>query len=121
MPKSMVSSGEFILPEENTLYPARLAAVRIETIRPRDPSKKAFDKWRWEFEFLGGSVGGQSLVGQKVTGDTWPRITTADDDLARDWAGTLSGRELEMGEDFDTDTVVGERCQITVRHDRTMG
>jgi hypothetical protein len=120
--RATVGSGKFELPPEQVLFPARLKGVGAKTIQPKDTTKKSFTKWDWTFEITGpGGASGEhaGFEGQEVHGETWPRITTQDEDTARNWFETLSGRQVDIGEDVDTDTVIGVPCLILLRHGET--
>lgn len=116
MPKSMVTDGTFRLPVEDELYRSRLTGCENVKITPKDASKKPFYKWRWTFEILSGVTTGMEYAGTTVNGDTWDRITTAEDNTARQWYETLLDREVALGEDCDTDLCIGHECQITVKY-----
>lgn len=126
MPKATkTEEDEYRLPAE-VYFPAKLKAVTSKTIdfeykaesaavkkgRKKAGDKGSFDKWEWEFEITDGDYKGASAYG-----DTDARLTTRDDDVVRQWAETLMGREIEIGEEFDTDNIIGYSCLISVRHD----
>lgn len=71
-----------------------------------------FRKWEWSFLVVSGPYEGETL-----RGDSQPELTTREDNRARMWSESLMGREIAVGEEFDTDTIVGLPCICTVRHD----
>lgn len=71
-----------------------------------------FVKWTWEFFITDGDH-----QGERAWGETPDRLTNREDNVVRQWAETLLGREIEMGEEFDTDIIIGLPCKITVRHE----
>jgi len=110
-------ASEYRLPE-GEYFPAVLKAVTEREIPytikrgPKAGEKATFKKWEWEFEITGGEFEGVGAYG-----DTEAELTTREDNLVRQWGETLLGRELELGEDFDTDLVLEIPCLISVRHD----
>lgn len=99
-------------------FPAVLKAVSEKEIKytvkkgPKAGQDASFIKWEWVFDITDGEYQGLSAYGE-----TGSDITTREDCIQRQWAETLLGRELEIGEDFDTDIVLESPCIITVRHD----
>ena len=56
-----------------------------------------------------------------MRGNSEPRFTSSDQpggtlQLARPWAEALLGREMELGEEVDTDDLIGLQGQGTVKH-----
>lgn len=121
MPKATkVEEDEYRLPSD-TLFPAVLDRVSIRTIEytlkkdrgtKKAGEKDSFDKWVWEFRITDGAYKGDTAYGE-----TEDRLTNREDNLVRQWGETLLGREIELGEEFDTDNVLGLPCQVTVRHE----
>lgn len=126
MPKTkMVDEDEYRLPDD-VLFPARLdkvtektihftyktdsAAVRSGRAFVGDPGE--FTKWVWEFVITDGLY-----ADERAYGETDDRLTSREDNQVRQWGEALIGREIELGEDFDTDLLVGLPCMIQVRHD----
>lgn len=126
MPKTtVVAEEEYRLPSD-VLFTARLESVKerrtqftyqahhktVVNGRARVGEAGEVVKWMWEFKITSGQY-----ADEKVWAETDPKITNLADDQVRHWAETLLGRELEIGEEFDTDLVVGLACQFTVRHE----
>ncbi len=121
MPKATLRvESEYKYPDDIT-YPCRLVDVQVKEFPffKKDPVTGArtteqdiFRKWEWTFEVTAGPY-----LGDTLRGDTEPELTTRDDNRLRQWAEALLSREIEVGEDFDTDMIVGLPCVVTVRHD----
>lgn len=121
MPKAtMKEEAEYRLPED-TLFPAVLDEVAVRTIEytlkkdrgmKKAGEKDSFDKWVWTFRITDGP-----FKGEKAYGETEDRLTNREDNRVRQWSETLLGREIEIGEEFDTDSVLGLPCQVSVRHE----
>lgn len=113
MPKTtMEEEPDFRLPKE-TLFPAVLKSVTEREVKytNRKGEKDTFYKWEWEFEIIEGEY-----AGLKAWGDTEDRLTTRETNKVRPWAKALMQRDddFELGEDFDTDSVLGLECVIEV-------
>lgn len=126
MPKAtVVEESEYPLPSE-VMFPARLEKVelieRTFEYKPHHAAVKAgrakvgetgsFSKWSWEFKITDGDY-----ANLHAYGDTDAKVTNRADDTVRQWAETLLGRELGVGEELDTDLLIGLPCVLTVRHD----
>lgn len=112
MPKSTVTEeAEYKLPKETPL-PAVLNSVEEKVIPyVKDGQKKTFTKWVWEFEVADGQY-----QGLRAWADTEDRLTTRADNKVRQFAEALLGAEFEIGQDFDTDDVLGLPCEIVCDH-----
>lgn len=76
------------------------------------PVMSSFYKWVWFFDVVDGEYRGQTIYGE-----TPAEYTTREDDRVRQWAEALLGRELEVGEELDTDEMLnGLPCFVSVRH-----
>lgn len=122
MPRSTMREDSLYPLPENQLFPAELTSVTVRTInfvhKKGDKAGMAdsFDKWVWEFRITNGEY-----QGLKVRGETEPELTTLTEQRGiskpvRPWAETLLGREIQVGEELDTDVLLGLPCQITVTH-----
>jgi len=118
MPTATKKEGSDYRLPEGEYFPAVLKSV-TEVEIPYTVKKGAkageqaiFRKWEWVFEITEGEYAGMDAFG-----DTEAELTTREDNLVRQWGETLLGRELELGEDFDTDLVLEIPCIITVRND----
>ena len=126
MPRStMKEETAYKLPED-TLFVGKLNAVEVRTINfvlKKDVGTRkageasSFDKWVWEFEVTEGAY-----TGDRAWGETEDELNNLEEargnsHLVRPWAETLLGRQITIGEDFDTDQVVGLPCKFTVSHD----
>lgn len=126
MPKATVrEESEYPLPDQ-TVFPARLDKVTEKTItftykpthaavtsgRAKAGDEGSFTKWQWEFAITDGDYAGMTAYG-----DTPGKLTNREDDVVRQWSETLLGRELQIGEELDTDLLIGLPCSVTVRHE----
>lgn len=121
MPKAkMKEETEYALPE-GVPFPAVLSSVTVKTIEyfkkdqygNKTSEKASFDKWIWEFKITDGDY-----AGMRAWGETEDQLTTREDNKVRQWSTTLLNIEdFEVGQDLDTDTLIGLPCLITVRHD----
>lgn len=123
MPQStMREESAYPLPED-VLLPAALTSVSVRTVNftykkgPNKDKAGSFDLWVWEFEITGGDY-----AGMKAWGETEDNLNNLEEPrgrskLVRPWAETLLGRQIEIGEAFDTDNILGLPCKITVKHE----
>lgn len=119
---TMRTESEYRLPED-VIFPAKLMAVTSRTIEfvhkkgDKIGQKGSFDKWEWEFLITEGEYAGQKAYGStEAVLNNLPE-PRGNDKLVRPWAETLLGRQIQPGERFDTEQVVGLPCLITVRHE----
>lgn len=121
MKSTVVEATNYPIPED-TLVSLKLESVQHVEIPftykkgPKLGQSGTFVKWEWEFAVPEGSYAGLT-----VRGNTEPRITSNDQAsgdlaLARPWVEALLGRALELGEEVDTDDLIGLPAQGTVRH-----
>jgi len=122
MPKSINRvESEYRYPDDE-YYPSEL--VRVEEVEvpyfkkdrvtgERTTEQDVFRKWEWYFKVVSGPFAGDTL-----RGDTRAEITTREDCQARIWGEALLGREIQVGEEFDTDQVLGLPCLVSVRHEK---
>lgn len=112
MPKStMAEEAEFKLPKEVAL-PAVLNAVEEKEIPYTDKKTgkpAVFRKWQWEFEVTDGPY-----MGLRAWADTENRLTNHPDNKVRLFAEALFSAEFEIGQDLDTDDLLGLPCEIVV-------
>ena len=126
MPKAILrEEADYRLPAD-VAFPARLASVKerktpftyqahhkaVQAGRARVGEAGEVVKWVWEFDIIDGDYNCE-----KAWGETDPKVTSSSDDPVRQWSETLLGRDLELGEELDTDLLVGLPCQIVVRHE----
>lgn len=110
---------EYKYPDDIT-YPCRLVDVEMLEIPyfkkdasgQRTNEQDIFRKWRWTFEVTAGPY-----LGQDLRGDTEAEMTTREDNRLRQWAESLLGKAVEVGEDFNTDDIIGLPCIVTVKHE----
>jgi hypothetical protein len=121
MKSTVVEASNYPIPED-TLVPLKLESVTLVEIPfvykkgPKLGQNGTFVKWEWELVVTSGEY-----AGLNVRGNTEPRITSNDQAsgdlaLARPWVEALLGRSLELGEEVDTDDLIGLPGQGTVRH-----
>lgn len=75
----------------------------------RDGEPDTFTKWTWIFEITEGQ-----FEGERAYIDTRPEFSTHPDNKVRQFAEVLLGREFGVGEDLDTDDLLGLPCIFTV-------
>jgi len=126
MPRATVKEGDGYKFPAGLMMPARLDAVTernteflykahhkaVERGEAKVGDKGVVTKWRWVFEITEGDY-----KGEKAYAETNPGLSTAEHDRVRQWGETLMGRTIGLGEDFDTDPLIGTPCIITIRHD----
>lgn len=126
MPRATMKEETLYSLPEDTIFEGKLNSVTVRTIEftlkkdrgtKKAGEKDSFDKWVWEFEVTSGE-----FTGQKAWGETEDELNNLEEQrgnskLVRPWAETLLGRQIAIGEDFDTDQVVGLPCKFTVSHD----
>ncbi len=111
--------AEYALPDD-TYFPGKVIeveAVKVEYYK-KDPvtklktnQKDSFWKWEWKFEITDGEY-----KGEIAKGSTPAEYTTREDNKVRLWGEVLLGRELEVGEEFDTDSILEVPCMFSVKH-----
>jgi len=121
MPTSVKrEESEYKYPDDE-YYPSvlsRVEEVEVPYFKKDEAGVKTteqaiFRKWEWYFKVVSGPFEGDTL-----RGDTPPEMTTREDNKVRIWGEALLGREIEVGEEFDTDQIVGLPCLISVRHEK---
>ena len=115
MPKSTVVEDDPYPIPLDTLVPLELIKCEQVTVTPRDTSKRSFAKWEWTFRVYDGEY-----AGQEIRASSEPKVTNASDaaflPLARPIVEALLGRSLELGEEVDTDLLIGLKAQGSVKH-----
>lgn len=115
MPSStMKEKSEYALPEDIP-FPGILKAVEEKAYpykSKKDGSDQVFKKWVWEFQITEGE-----FAPLRAWGETEPELTTHPDNLVRQWGETLRDKQFEIGEDINTDDLLGLPCLFTVRHE----
>lgn len=120
MPKAAVSEfdpNDLYPVPENTLVPVQLQGCEqvIINFTKKDGKPGSMVKWEWTFLVYDGDYAGTTL-----RGTTEPKITNAAErtflPLARPYVEALLGRDLELGEEVDTDLLIGYKAMATVRH-----
>jgi hypothetical protein len=121
MKSTVVEASNYPIPLD-TLVPLKLESVTHVEVPftykkgPKLGQPGTFVKWEWEFLVTEGEY-----LGLNVRGNSEPRITSNDQAsgdlaLARPWVEALLGRALDLGEEIDTDDLIGLPAQGTVRH-----
>lgn len=118
MPKGTVVEDEPYPIPENIPVPVRLDSVELfqHEYTNRQGNPAVFRKWEWNFSVIEGEYSGLT-----IRGNSEPKITnmterTGDLHLARPWIEALLGRELQIGEEVDTDDLVGLTAVASVEH-----
>ena len=118
----MKEETAYPLPED-VLFQGKLNSVEVRCIDftykkgPKVGQKGSFDLWKWEYEITEGEY-----QGLRAWGETEADLNNLEEPrgrakLVRPWAETLIGRQIAIGEDFDTDQVLGLPCKFTVTHE----
>lgn len=121
MPKSSVSeydpNANYPIPED-TLVPITLQSCEFVSVPYKDKktgADKTFAKWEWTFLVHDGDYAGTTF-----RGSTEPRITSSEVEgfpaPALPIVKALLNRDLAIGEEVDTDELIGLQAQATVRH-----
>lgn len=122
MPKSaVVEATNYPIPE-GEIVPVFLVSVEeisfpyIVKSGKSAGQQRTFTKWEWTFKISDGEY-----AGLEVRANTEPSVTNADTPggslkLARPFVEALLGRELALGEDVDTDDLLGLPGQATISH-----
>lgn len=114
MPKATKKEATLYRFDEDVLYPCELASVKEKTINFTNKETKqadSFVKWEWQFKVVDGDQQGLTIYG-----DTNAEYTNDENDRVRAWSETLLGREMGLGEELDTDLLIGLPCMVTVKH-----
>lgn len=120
MPKAEVTNEDPYPIPVDTLIPLRLDTCTREVIEyvaskgKNIGTKQVFVKWEWTFQVVAGDYEGLT-----VRGNTEPKITGLLDQqgslkLAKPFVEALLGRTIDLGEEIDTDDLIGLQCQGTV-------
>lgn len=109
--------------ERRVTYRLRAHHAAVKNGKGNVGDEAFFDQWRWTWELLQGAQ-----AGSRIDVDTDPKIVLEGDSLARDQYEALIGRALELGEQIDTDVVLGAKARLRIvhrdpvaRHDGTTG
>lgn len=125
MPKATVREGSDLYPlPEQTVFDAQLLSCTQETVTftyrngPNAGQPGSFDKWEWTFVIT--TPGEYNNI--EIKGSTEPKITDANENdgflaLARVYVEALLGRPIQLGEEIDTDDLLGLPCKLTARHE----
>jgi hypothetical protein len=121
MKSTVVEANNYPIPEDTLVLLKLESVTHVEIPFVYKKGTKlgqngTFVKWEWEFVAPEGEY-----AGLNVRGNSEPRITSNDQAsgdlaLARPWVEALLGRALELGEEVDTDDLIGLPAQATVRH-----
>lgn len=126
--KKEVAESDLYRHPENEYFPARLSKVEERSFEwhqkdfntkelkydgAGQPIMRSKTVWRWHFEITDGE-----FQGDNVNGETENEITTLEDNICRQWAEALLGAEINVGDGFDTDTVLGVGCMVRLAHDK---
>lgn len=119
MPKAVkIQESEYRYPDD-LFYTCKLIAVdeiqvpyfKKDRNGVKTNEQAVFTKWEWKFEIVEGAY-----LGDVLRGDTRPEYTTRADNKVRQWSESLLNRELTVGEELDTDMLLGLPCIVTIRH-----
>ncbi len=120
MPKAAKQEASDYRYDEDTYYPAKLIEVEEVEISYfkkdrrtglKTDQQATFKKWEWLFE-----ITGTDFAGDTVKGSTQAEYNTRSDNRLREWAETLLGRELTVGEELDTDDLLQLPCMLGFKH-----
>ena len=104
-------AGEYFPAELNSVSEREIKFFKKDKNGVTTNEESSFTKWVWEFRITGGDY-----AGMRAWGDTEDRITNREDNKVRQWAEALLNAEIQIGDEFDTDAVIGLPCMISVRH-----
>lgn len=127
MPSATVKQESDYKFPEGVLFTGRLESVKdkrtpftykdhhaaVKNGRKRAGEQGEVHKWIWEFKILNEG----EWYNDSLYLETDPEITTRSGDKVREIAETLLGREVAIGEDFNTDTILALPCRFTARHE----
>lgn len=115
MPKSTVEEEPpFKLPKGEPL-PAILSSVKEEAITytikkgSRAGEQDTFYKWVWEFQITEGDY-----APLRAWGETEAKVSNHPSNRARQWIEAIRNAPLGVGEEVDTDDILGLPCFIEV-------
>lgn len=118
MRSTVVEGSPYPLPEETVFNGTLIRCEQVNVAYTKKGGESSnFDKWEWTFLV----TDPPEYSDIEVKGGTEPKITDATDPsgflaLARPYVEALLGRSLAVGEDIDTDDLIGLGAQFTVRH-----
>jgi hypothetical protein len=123
MVQSVARDAKLYPHEQDTLYDARL--IKVEQLDfqgvykqgPKIGQPRVTSKWEWSFEITSGQH-----AGDVVKGSTEPELNMLLQQAGlfppcRPWVESLTGKEVFIGQPFDSDSVIGLPCRITVKHE----
>lgn len=111
-PEGVQFAGRLVsVKEEKIAFVYKADSAAVKAGRAKAGEKGEFKKWRWTWAFTG-----EDHKGDTVTSDTDPEVTNSAENKPRQYFETLLGRPMGLGEDFDTDAIVGLPCMFTVLH-----
>lgn len=121
--KSTVKEGDdlYPLPEGQTFDGQLIKCEQVDvpfTYKKGDKAgtQGSFQKWEWTLVVMGPS----EFESIEVRGSTEPKITDAADSdflpLARPYVEAFLARPINLGEEIDTDDLIGLWCKFSVRH-----
>lgn len=121
--KTTVSEGGdlYPLPQGEVFDGQLIKCEQVEvpfTYRTGDKKgqKGSFQKWEWTLVVMAPD----EFASVEVRGSTEPRITDAADSeflpLAKPYVEAFLAREIGVGEEIDTDDLIGLWCKFSVRH-----
>ncbi len=122
MPKSTVNEESPYPIPLDTLVPVVLISVQEVQVPftyksgPKAGTAGSFTKWEWNTEVIDGEYAGLDLRGSteaKITNASQPSNFLL---LALPFAEAFLGRTLDLGEEVDTDELIGLIAQATVKH-----
>jgi hypothetical protein len=124
MPKATVEQGSaYFLPEGEFVAILRSVEDRITKFTYKSHHKAVqsgrqnagdegqIHRWKWTFELLSGEK-----TGSDVVLETDPSIELEGFSPARMAYEALQGEPLELGQDIDTDLVVGMKARLVLKH-----
>lgn len=100
---------------EDTIVQARLLDITDKTINWTDKNTKEaksalFLNWKWEI------TGAGEYQGKWVYGSCDARLSNHPSNKFRNWSESLLGRQLGVGDPFDTDELIGLSAEISIKH-----
>lgn len=104
MPVLEASESSFEMIPEGDIVAAKVAEIEQKTL-------DFGERLNWKFE-----VTEAQWEGYKINGSTSMKFTIDPPSKFYEWAVQLLGRTFELGENIDTDDLIGLQCRIEIEH-----
>lgn len=100
--------------ELNLIPENELVNVRVSNIEMREFTfdNEKVEKLRWEFVV----VDPGPWEGKNIFGDTSTNFTAHPNCKAYNWSTAITGKQFDVGEELDTDNLLGLPCRVIIMH-----